>query len=662
MINVKGRTARVILYLLERDYAVSLKKISEDTNININTLRKDMKSVADFVKEFGLNVVAKPNVGLKIEGTPEKKIALSEELKIAEEILSNSESKTWYACFLLLSSRKTPTIEDLSDILERSRPAVSSDIKKIKEWLKDFNITLIGEPGRGYVIEGSEEDIRYAIKVSIKNFFSYSFDSIAIKFGNLDRFKASDQKLLGVKVLKTAYLFEIKEFIDRLLQDLKRVLSPQDTFSFALDVYVSVERNIRGFKLSYDEKTLLQLSKMGEYSAIKNNVKILENSLKINFSDSEIAFLTKRFLGLRAEPIETYSSIAIPDVYFKKVEDIVRFAEEYLGFKVEEDPEVVRMFALHLKGAIEKIKLGVKIENPILRTIKREYTFAFDIAKKVSEGLSKSFKIEIPEEEIGYIATYIMALVESSKVPKKVKAVVICPMGIATSKILYYRLLQEFPNLDILETFSFKDAIDGKLPQEVDLIISTTHINFSPFPTIVVSPLLSKDDVKVIKEKLKEILQSKTSKPQRDFSNKLLVYIEDSFRNKEELIFEIGQRLIEEGYVKSGFVEAVLKREKKFPTGIESPIPFAIPHAESEYTQKSVIAIILLKKPISFNLASDKNKSILVPIVILPAISNNEEDGILLYKVIEKLNNLEIAKSILKLSQPEKISKLLAED
>ncbi|MGC8690753.1 MAG: BglG family transcription antiterminator [Caldisericum sp.] len=664
MVKIKGRILKALLYLLECDYPVSLKKVSEDTGININTLRKDVQSISDFLKNYELSIVARPNVGIKIEGSNEKKKILKEELRITEDIFNSTENKIWLASYLLLASKRTPTIEELSDILDKSRPTINAYIKKIREWLKDFNIILIGEPGRGYVIKGEEYDIRSAIKSSIKNILSYNFDNIAIKFSSHNDSQAFGQNIFGVRILKTSYFPTIKKFVEGVLSDLKVVINPQDMFSFALDIYITLERILRGFRIVCEDETSKTIENTKEYGAISRNLKILENNLKIELDNSEIIFLTKKFLSIRAESFENIPSESIPEIYLKKVGEIIDFAESSLGFVIERDPELMKMFAMHLKGAVEKIKLGVNIENPLLRTIKREYTFAFGIAKKVSENLFRSFRVAIPEEEIGYIATYIMALLESAKLPRKIKTIVICPMGIATSKILYYRLIQEFPNLDIVETFSFKETLDNKIPSDVDLIISTTHINFnlSNIPTIVVSPLLMREDVKIIRERIKEITKSKISDSRDNLNDKFVVYIKDSFKNKEELVKTIGKELIDKGYVKNGFVEAVLEREKKFPTGIESPIPFAIPHAESEYTLKSVIVIVLLKKPLLFNLTSDKNKSVPVSIVVLPAISNKEEDGKMLYKVIEKLNKPDIAKEILESNQSDKILRLLTSD
>ncbi|MGC8978682.1 BglG family transcription antiterminator [Caldisericum sp.] len=348
MVKIKGRILKALLYLLECDYPVSLKKVSEDTGININTLRKDMQSISDFLKNYELSIVARPNVGIKIEGSNEKKKILKEELRITEDIFNSTENKIWLASYLLLASKRTPTIEELSDILDKSRPTINAYIKKIREWLKDFNIILIGEPGRGYVIKGEEYDIRSAIKSSIKNILSYNFDNIAIKFSSHNDSQAFGQNIFGVRILKTSYFPTIKKFVEGVLSDLKVVINPQDMFSFALDIYITLERILRGFRIVCEDETSKTIENTKEYGAISRNLKILENNLKIELDNSEIIFLTKKFLSIRAESFENIPSESIPEIYLKKVGEIIDFAESSLGFVIERDPELMKMFAMHL--------------------------------------------------------------------------------------------------------------------------------------------------------------------------------------------------------------------------------------------------------------------------------------------------------------------------
>ena len=62
---------------------------------------------------------------------------------------------------------------------------------------------------------------------------------------------------------------------------------------------------------------------------------------------------------------------------------------------------------------------------------------------------------------------------------------------------------------------------------------------------------------------------------------KKVFVIEGEARNKEEALRLTFQKLYEEGLVKESFYEGCVEREKQFPTGLDTPVPVAIPHTDS---------------------------------------------------------------------------------
>jgi len=73
-------------------------------------------------------------------------------------------------------------------------------------------------------------------------------------------------------------------------------------------------------------------------------------------------------------------------------------------------------------------------------------------------------------------------------------------------------------------------------------------------------------------------------------------------KTSEDAIRVLAEELYQHGYVKDAFKEAVLTRERSFPTGIPTEIPVALPHADAEYCERPAIALGLLSEPVSFGL------------------------------------------------------------
>lgn len=95
----------------------------------------------------------------------------------------------------------------------------------------------------------------------------------------------------------------------------------------------------------------------------------------------------------------------------------------------------------------------------------------------------------------------------------------------------------------------------------------------------------------------------------------------------EEVLKILSERLYKKGYVKEGFYEKLLEREKDFPTGlpIEGDVKAAIPHASPEYVKKSKIAVGILKKPVTFIEMGSRDRFVECKLVFLLAIKDSDK-------------------------------------
>ncbi|MBC7264440.1 MAG: PTS sugar transporter subunit IIA [Chloroflexi bacterium] len=101
-----------------------------------------------------------------------------------------------------------------------------------------------------------------------------------------------------------------------------------------------------------------------------------------------------------------------------------------------------------------------------------------------------------------------------------------------------------------------------------------------------------------------------------------LVFIDLEARNREEVIGKMAGSLVKKGYVTDGFVEAVLERECKFPTGLPSAIPVAIPHEDAKYCKRSALAVATLKEPVAFREMGNPENELPVRLVFLFALND----------------------------------------
>ncbi|MCR4398894.1 MAG: PTS sugar transporter subunit IIA [Firmicutes bacterium] len=80
-----------------------------------------------------------------------------------------------------------------------------------------------------------------------------------------------------------------------------------------------------------------------------------------------------------------------------------------------------------------------------------------------------------------------------------------------------------------------------------------------------------------------------------------LVLAGGRFGTKEEAIGCLAGLLRDRGYVKDSFLEAVLAREREYPTGLPTrPVAVAIPHADPGHCIVPCLAVARLIEPVAF--------------------------------------------------------------
>ena len=129
----------------------------------------------------------------------------------------------------------------------------------------------------------------------------------------------------------------------------------------------------------------------------------------------------------------------------------------------------------------------------------------------------------------------------------------------------------------------------------------------------------------------------------------------------EEALIILSKGLCEYGYVKTTYTDAILDREKKFPTGL----PFkgygvALPHADCCHVNKPMIAIGILKTPIIFKNMGDANQDVLVKIIFMLAMNKSDNQLQLLSELTENLQDVSLLEKLVHAETADKITQIMS--
>lgn len=130
-----------------------------------------------------------------------------------------------------------------------------------------------------------------------------------------------------------------------------------------------------------------------------------------------------------------------------------------------------------------------------------------------------------------------------------------------------------------------------------------------------------------------------------------------SFDSDVELLSFAAELLSKEGYVTDAYKESLLKREKAFPTGIETDyLNFAIPHAELENVNDNTFLVILPRKPVPFCNMLNAEAVLEVEIVILLVLKGKKEHLEFLSKVSYLFQHADEIKKVLAFTKDQQFA------
>lgn len=109
---------------------------------------------------------------------------------------------------------------------------------------------------------------------------------------------------------------------------------------------------------------------------------------------------------------------------------------------------------------------------------------------------------------------------------------------------------------------------------------------------------------------------------------------------QKEFFEQVTKRLVSDGYVDENYLEAIIEREKEFPTGVCTETScVAIPHVEADYVKKSVIVVSQLTHPIPWGNMENENEKVPVKIVFNLVLTKQEKHIEVLQQVVQLIQD-----------------------
>lgn len=590
---------------------LSSEFLANSLAVTTRTIRSDIKALINTLKNNGaeMRLIRGTGYELIIENYHYFKPLLTKimnENNITSSIPSEPEERVDYILKRLLLAEEYLKIEHFAEELFVSESSIKNDLKEVKRLLKAFNLDLEKKPNYGLKIKGEEAKLRYCLGAYV--------------FGQETEW-----------ILPNKKIEEIKNIIIDQAEKSSIFLSDIGLNNLATHFAIACIRIQHNNYVSMPLKEMNPLKEKKEFEVAKQIVEFLEQTLHVTFPESEIAYITIHLLGAKMVVYQVDSKENMLEMIDEDIlaltKAMLQEVEQELDLDISFDEELIYGLCLHLKPAINRYKYDLTIKNPLLEEIKKNYQMAFDAAIIMGKFLNKHNKMDINEDEIGYLALHIGAALERKKARGRVKkCLIVCATGVASAQLLYHKLQSTFGNrLDIIGTTNIF-SIDNYDLSSLDFIVSTIPIKRElTIPVIDVHTLLRDEDI----SKLEDIVVDKVENTLQYFHPELGFFQQD-FQSKEEVLAFLASEIVQRGIAPDHFYHLIMEREEIAPTSYGNSV--AIPHPIKPITESTFLSICTLKKPIQWG----DNK---VQIIFLLSVQKKYKKDIQkLYQLLVKIS------------------------
>lgn len=612
------RSKEILHFLIDKNHS-SLQELSEMHDVSERTIRNDIASLNDYLRNLSFGNVTVKNKQITLHLDVSKKRICDDINKFdVYEYKFSSNERSLICLLILLGSHGYVTLSQLSEKLLASRSTIVNDVKSMRKLASKHHLEIISKANKGYKVDAKEEDSRS---------FIYSVIS-------QDNFTTLEPVIFEEGYYQEINLPLLQKIVTVSREQLK--LSEKNLNSLLTYSIICSYRHYKGFTLTADFSCPARLLEVFQ--------KLLSEYRYPYLDAKDIAFIFNQILEGTPHQIldaeinkETLSIQVIAMAFIEKIsKDLqIDFKDDYIFYE---------NFSAHLLRMMRKeiiegdpldisdvIKSNPRIKQVILDNL---YIIEKNVGRKASPV------------EIDYIIIYVYAAIERKKrLGSNLRVAVLTEQKATEAFFIESKLLNQFSfSLDI---YSIDDTIQGKY----DLILTTTPVPNKTY--IQISPYISDEDYLLIANHINRIVKDKEfSQLTFDKETASQIYqmvaeeVDSPFKDKQELkrrikakifthishtamksdtalyefltpdrieldvevvdwqdsIYKVGEQLIARGDITEDYLKVVISNIKENgPYVVISP-GFAFPHAPfGDYNKKTSMSLIRLKNTIYFD-------------------------------------------------------------
>lgn len=609
-----NRTANMLQFFLKTP-VITVSTLASKLNVSDRTVRNDIKKLNEELRECAIIEGKQGKYSLRIFNADyfyEKFAQLIE----TDDFLNSSRNRMDYTFGKLMRSENPLILDELAYEMNIGRTTLVSDIKKLREGLEEYRLSIIGKTSKGLMLQGAETDIR---KYVLEKNYSQIYDEYPLDSEIVDE----------ISEMFLKYSFE------------KNVQQ-----SFEKFITLMLDRFLTGHYIGNLSAEYYNLTSRQEFHMVNELIDKIADILQVEFPIEEKLFALLPIVGMRT-PADIHQMSEI------KLDEKIGVLLDKIFYQIQQEMEISievgkfeEEFSYHLMFMLNRLQFGVHLVNPLLDDLKEKYPLAYEMAGVATKVIAREYGMAVNEDERGYLAAYFGVFLTEKDLQrrKKVQIAVVYEVGIVTARLIAAQL-KRVVGMSAELTLLADNKVDSYILNQYDIVLTTVKLTVEcERPVIQIHEIFDEQEIMQKIEKAKYWDQMEASVLDNNWFvmtgllDESRFFVLNDIETYEEAKFCMVNQL--EKQLDEGFLERLEEREAKGAMIFEHSV--AIPHAVQFVSDKILLSIGVSKKPIKY----DANRDIQV-IFLLGLPEQISDDDRLLIRMYDEIINITQDKELL---------------
>lgn len=489
--QLSTREGSILKMVLDSDGFVTMNTIAQRLSLSKRTILRELEKLHALLGEQSKLLETKSGYGVRFRGSEEQRETLHELVGLSRRNpagLSSAE-RVNYLLKELLTEQEPIKIYAFTQELNVTEATIGSDLNRCEKWLSENHIELVRKPGVGIYIEADEWRRRQAL--------------VALFYQNTDQNPGAYDMPPISDLYDREKLAALRALVDS-APDVRDVfLSDRSYTAIVVHLYFILQRVEAGASIAVDDLTKIAGEDEEETRLASRLLELVQREFHVAIPAGELGYLAAILHS--AQGLKQFDDRYREQQARRIADRLMRITENKTGLIIGNNNAFYDALLRHLIPTISRLNMHMEIRNPMLDDIKKHYGELYELARGSVSAIEEELGVSVPESEIGYIAIHLGVALEDRRMhlQRRYKAIICCPSGIISAKLLSLRVEREFSDIAIVDVISTMNLDFGDLRRQgAELMISTVPIRDCPLPCAVVSPFLLDEE----KESLRQIL------------------------------------------------------------------------------------------------------------------------------------------------------------